>query len=86
MGTSKNLSNYTDVRSALGTHSSMFTEQVLVWIPVAVILLRKVLQGILDLSRSVQQLFLHRFLLRARFHINNSTKHQKLIFFHTNFF
>ena len=53
MGTSKNLSNYTDAGTALGTHSSMFTEQVLVWVPAPVILLRKALQGILDLSRSV---------------------------------
>ena len=53
MGTSKNLSNYTDVGTALGTHSSMFTEQVLVWVPAYVILLRKTLQGTLDLSRSV---------------------------------
>ena len=53
MGTSKNLSNYTDVGTASGTHSSMFTEQVLVWVPTPVILLRKALQGILDLSRSV---------------------------------
>ena len=77
MGTSKNLSNYTNVGAALGTHSSIFTEQVLVWVPTPVILLRQSLQGILDLSRSVQQLFLPRFLLRARFHINNSTKHEK---------
>ena len=77
MGTSKNLSNYTDAGTALGTNSSMFTEQVLVWVPTPVILLRQALQGILDLSRSVQQLFLHRFLLRAWFHINNSTKHEK---------
>ncbi len=53
MGTSKNLSNYTDVGTALGTHSSMLTEQVLVWVPAPVILLRKTLQGTLDLSRSV---------------------------------
>ena len=32
MGTSKILSNYTDVGTASGTHSSMFTEQVLVWV------------------------------------------------------
>ena len=53
MGTSKNLSNYTDAGTALGTYSSMFTEQVLVLVPAPVILLRKALQGILDLSRSV---------------------------------
>ncbi len=53
MGTSKNLSNYTDVGTALGTHSSMLTEQVLVWVPAPVILLRKALQDTLDLSRSV---------------------------------
>ena len=53
MGTLKNLSNYTDAGTALGTHSSMFTEQVLVWVPSHVILLKKALQGILDLSRSV---------------------------------
>jgi hypothetical protein len=53
MGTSKNLSHYTDVGTALGTHSSMFTEQVLLWVPAPVILLRKALQGILNLSRSV---------------------------------
>ena len=53
MGTSKILSNYTDVVTALGTHSCMFTEQVLVWVPASVILLRKALQGTLDLSRSV---------------------------------
>ena len=47
MGTSKILSNYTDVGTALGTHSSMFTEQVLVWVSAPVILLRKALQGIL---------------------------------------
>jgi hypothetical protein len=53
MGTSKILSNYTNVGTELGTHSSMFTEQVLVWVPTSVILLRKALQGTLDLSRSV---------------------------------
>ncbi len=53
MGSSKNLSNYTDVGTALDTHSSMFTEQVLVWVPASVILLRKALQGTLNLSRSV---------------------------------
>ena len=53
MGTSKNLSNYTDVGTALGIHRSMFTEQLLVWVSAPVILLRKALQGILDLSRSV---------------------------------
>ena len=53
MGTSKILSNFTDVGIALGTHSSMFTEQVLVWVPALVILLRKALRGIRDLSRSV---------------------------------
>ena len=53
MGTSKNLSNYTDEVTALGTHSSMFTEQVLVWVHATVVLLRKALQGTLDLSRSV---------------------------------
>jgi hypothetical protein len=53
MGTSKISSNFTDVGTALGTHSSMFTEQVLAWVPAPVILLRKALQGILDLSRSV---------------------------------
>ena len=53
MGTSTILSNYTDVGTASGTHSSMFTEQVLVWVPTPVILLRKALQGILDLFRSV---------------------------------
>ncbi len=44
MGTSKILSNYTNVGTVLGTHSSMFTEQVLVWLPTSVILLRKALQ------------------------------------------
>ena len=53
MGTSKNLSNYTDAGTALDTYSSIFTEQVLVWIPAPVILLRKAIQGILDLWRSV---------------------------------
>ncbi len=53
MGTSKNVSNYTDVGTALGTHSSMLTEQVLVWVPAPVILLRKALHGTLDLSRSL---------------------------------
>ena len=53
MDTSKNFSNYTDVGAALGTHSSMFTEQVLVWVPAPVILLGKALQGTLDLLRSV---------------------------------
>jgi len=53
MGTSKIHSNYTNVGTALGTHSSMFTEQVLVWVPTSVILLRKALQSTLDLSRSV---------------------------------
>ena len=53
MGTLKILSTYTDIGTALGTHSSMFTEQVLVWVLVSVILLRKALQGTLDLSRSV---------------------------------
>ena len=53
MGTSKNLSNYTDVGTALGTHTSMFTERVLVWVPAPVILLREALQGTGDLSRSV---------------------------------
>jgi len=53
MGTSKILSNFTDVGTALGTHTSMFTEQVLVWVPAPVILLRKALQGTLDLLRSV---------------------------------
>ena len=86
MGTSKNLSNYTNVGTALGTHSSMFTEQVLVWVPAPVTLLRKAVQGILDVSRSVRQLFIHRFLLHTRLHINDSTKHTKLIYFHTNFF
>ena len=53
IGTLKILSNYTDVGTASGTHSSMLTEQVLVWVPAFVILLRKALQGTLDLSRSV---------------------------------
>ena len=53
MGTSKILSNYTNVGTVLGTHGSMFTEQVLVWLPTSVILLRKALQGTPDLSRSV---------------------------------
>jgi hypothetical protein len=53
MGTSKILSNYTDVGTALGIHSSMFTEQVFVWVPTSVTLLRKALQGTLDLFRSV---------------------------------
>ena len=53
MGTSKILSNYTDVGTALGTHSCMFIEQVLVWVPASVILLRKALQGTLDLLHSV---------------------------------
>ena len=53
MGTSKILSNYTDVGTALGTHTSMSTEQVLVWVPAPVILLRRGLQGTLDLSRTV---------------------------------
>ena len=53
MGTSKILGNYTDVDIALGIHNSMFTEQVLVWVPVPGTLLSKTLQGILDLSRSV---------------------------------
>ena len=53
MGTSKILSNYTDVGTALGAHSSMFTEQVLVWVLASVILLRKTVQGTLHLSRSV---------------------------------
>jgi hypothetical protein len=49
----KNLSNYTDEGTALSTHSSIFTEQVLVWVHATVVLLRKTLQGTLDLSRSV---------------------------------
>ena len=53
MGTSKILSNYTDADTALGTQSSMFAEQVLVWVPAPVVSLTKALQGILDLSRSV---------------------------------
>jgi hypothetical protein len=53
MGTSKNLSNYTDVGTALGAHSSMLTEKVLVWVPAPVILLTKALPGTLDLSRSL---------------------------------
>jgi hypothetical protein len=53
MGTSTILSNYTDIGTALGTHSSMFTEQVLVRVPAPVTLLRKAVQDILDLSRSV---------------------------------
>ncbi len=53
MGTSKNLSNYTDVGTALGTCSSMFTEPVFVRVPAPVTLLRKALQGTLDLFRSV---------------------------------
>jgi hypothetical protein len=51
--TSKNLSNYTDIGTALSTYSSMFTEQVLVSVPAPVILLRKPLQSTLDLSRSL---------------------------------
>ena len=53
MGTSKILSNYTNVGTVLGTHSSMFIEQLLLWVPAPVILLRKGLQGTLDLSRSL---------------------------------
>ena len=53
MGTSTILSNYTDTGTVLGTHSSMFTEPVLVCVPTPVTLLRKALQGILDLLRSV---------------------------------
>ena len=53
MGTSKIFSNYTDVGTALGTHCSMFTEQVLAWVLAPVILLGKALQGTLDLLRSV---------------------------------
>ena len=53
MGTSKIHSNFTDVGTALGTHSSMFTEQILVEVPTPVILLTKTLQGTLNLSRSV---------------------------------
>ena len=51
-GTSKILSDFTDVGTALGTHSSMFIEQVLVGVPAPVILLRNTLQGTLNLSRS----------------------------------
>jgi hypothetical protein len=51
--TSKNLSNYTDIGTALSTYSSMFTEQVLVSVPAPAILLRKSLQSTLDLSRSL---------------------------------
>jgi hypothetical protein len=40
MGTSKILSNYTDVGIASGTHNCMFTEQVLAWVPAPVTLLR----------------------------------------------
>ncbi len=53
MGTSKILSDHTDVGTALGTHSSMFTKQVLVWVPMPVSLLRKAVQGTLDFSCSV---------------------------------
>ncbi len=53
MGTSKILIIYTDVGTAVGIHSSMFTEQVLVWVPAPVVLLRKALQDTLDLSHSV---------------------------------
>ena len=53
MGTYKISSNYTDVGTVLGTHTRMFTEQVLVWVPALVILLRKDIQGTLNLSRSV---------------------------------
>ena len=53
MSTSKILSNYTDVGTACSSNKSTFTEQVLVWVPTSVILLRKALQGTLDLSRSV---------------------------------
>jgi hypothetical protein len=53
MGTLKILSKYTDVGTVLGTHTSMFTEQVLVLVPASVILPRKALQGTLDFSRSV---------------------------------
>jgi len=53
MGTSKNLSNYTDAGTALGTYSSMFTEPVFVRVPAPVTLLRKALQGTPDLFRSV---------------------------------
>ena len=54
MGTSKNLSNYADVGTALGTYSSVFTEPVFVWVPAPVILLRKALHGTLYLCRSVR--------------------------------
>ena len=86
IGTSKNLSNYTGIGTALGTYSSMFTESVFVWVPVPVTLLRKALQGTLDLCRSVWQLFIHRFVLHTQLHINNSTKHKQWIFFYTKFF
>jgi hypothetical protein len=52
LGTSKILSNYTDVGTALSTHTSMFTEEVLVCVPTPVTLVRKALQGILDVSHS----------------------------------
>ena len=53
MGTSKIVSNHTDAGTTLGTQSSVFAEQVLVWVPAPVILLKKYLQGILDFSCSV---------------------------------
>ena len=53
MGSSKILSNNTSIGTALGTYSSVFAEQVLLWILVYVIVLRRTLQGILDLFRCV---------------------------------
>jgi hypothetical protein len=53
MGTLKILSDYTDAGTVLGTHTRMFTREVLVWVPAPVMLLKKALQDTLDLSRSV---------------------------------
>jgi hypothetical protein len=86
MSTSEILSNFTDVDTTLGTHISVLTEQILAWVPALVISLRKPPERTLDLSRSVRLLFIRHFLLHTRFHINNSTKHKKWIFFHTTFF
>jgi hypothetical protein len=53
MGTLKNHNNYIDAGTPLGTYSSMFTEPIFVRVPAPVALLRKALQGTLDLRGSL---------------------------------
>lgn len=86
MGTSKILSNHADVGTALSIHSSMFAEQVLLWVPTSVTVTKESSTGYPRFVAFCVATVHSPFCFAHMAPYKQLENHKKLIYVHTIFF